>query len=179
MRERKYIVGLDPQDHLKLKAGYVLFHKDLIDTVKKGFFSEAKDIQPCGGGFWVIKEDEIHLYGESSDFGPPQRLEEALKVDGDNFRRQITMVERRIQGNDDLDYRESPIVYINKAGEKVYPEVGQGDQETKTLPTAPTEKEFIFPVSPRGTNKMPSKKKESKSKKAKRRDTKKRYGKHK
>ena len=65
MRERKFIVGLDSQDHLKLKAGYVLFHRDLIDIVKN--FSENHDVRPIGGGFWTVKDGDAKL--ESEDKG--------------------------------------------------------------------------------------------------------------
>ena len=176
MRERKFIVGLDPQDRLKLKAGYVLFHKDLIDTIKSySGFSENHDVRPIGGGFWTVKDGEIKLYGNSSDFGRPQRLEEALKVDGDHLRRQITMAERRIQGDDSIDCREMPVVYTNELGEKIYTEVGQKDYEEVKIES----KESIFPVPPRGSNRTPSTKSISKAKKAKRRAQKKHYGKRK
>lgn len=178
MRERKFIVGLDPQDHLKLKAGYVLFHKDLIDVIKSySGFSENHDVRPIGGGFWTVKDGEIKLYGDSSDFGRPKRLEEALKVDGDHLRRQITMAERRIQGDDNIDCREMPVVYTNELGEKIYTEVGQEDYEAKPLPVEP--RESVFPVPPRGSNRTPSTKGAAKAKKAKRRATKKHYGKRK
>jgi hypothetical protein len=175
MRERKFIVGLDSQDRLKLKAGYVLFHRDLIDVVKN--FSENHDVSPIGGGFWTIKDGEIHLYGSSSDFGRPRRLEEALKTDGDHFRQQITMAERRIQGDDDLDCCEMPVVYTNELGEKIYTEIGQKDYETEPLPVEP--RESVSPMPPRGSNKTPSTKGAAKAKKAKRRATKKHYGKRK
>lgn len=171
MRERKFIVGLDSQDHLKLKAGYVLFHKDLIDVVKSS--PGDHDIRPIGGGFWTVREGEICLYGDSSDYGRPRRLEEALKVDGDHLREQITMAERRIQGDNSLDCCEMPVVYTNETGEKIYPEIGQEDYEA----VAPEPMAPVFPVLPRGSNRTPSTR--SKAKKAKRRATKKHYGKRK
>ena len=186
MRERKYIIGLDNHNRLIMKAGYVLWHRDLIDVTKSAFgFSESHDIRPIGGGFWKIEADEIYLYGESSDFGRPKRLEEALKVDGDHFRRQVTMAERRIQGDNSLDCREMPVVYVNEEYEKVYTDVGQenGPEDsapeerliTETLATrlqAPQE-------SPRGTNRITTQKKAIKAKKDKRKMTKKHYGKYK
>jgi len=183
MRERKYIIGLDSRDRLIMKAGYVIYHKDLIDTVKRSFLPDTQDIRPIGGGFWVIRDDEIRLYGESSDFGRPRRLEEALKTDGDHFRRQVTMAERRIQGTDNLDYCESPVVYFNELSEKIYPEIGQAPDPgvsrlADTVADAES-KESLFPVSPRGTNRTPSTKGITKAKKAKRRAQKKHYGKRK
>lgn len=174
MRERKFIVGLDSHDHLKLKAGYVLFHKDLIDVVKSS--PGDHDIRPIGGGFWTVREGEICLYGDSSDYGRPRRLEEALKVDGDHLREQITTAERRIQGDPSIDCDGMPVVYTNETGEKIYPEIGQEDYEA-VAPEPKEPRESVPLVLPRGSNRTPSTR--SKAKKAKRRATKKHYGKHK
>lgn len=184
MKERKYIVGLDQSDRLILRAGYVIYHKDLINITKSSSgFSENYDVIPLGGGFWKVESDEIWLYGSSSDFGKPQGLEEALKVDGNHFRQQITEAERWIQSDDSINCLEFPIVYVNEIGEKIYPEIDQAPEPkekiAQVVTAADRQVKSIIPEQSRGTNRTPSTKGIAKAKKAKRRATKKHYGKHK
>ena len=78
-RFKKYIIlKNDFTNEVKMRLGYPIYHKDLIDKsdIKNGF-------KCVGGGQWNLKykKKTITLFGSSSDFGRPRHedIEKAIK----------------------------------------------------------------------------------------------------
>ena len=111
-RYLKFIVT----DDFDLQGGYVMFHSDILPKEKR-----YKSNSCLGGGFFTIDENskEIHLYGESSDYGKcnKETLQKAIKNHGNNFKSDLWMImymyyrTNKINvKSDELDYTDYNII---------------------------------------------------------------------
>ena len=79
MRQRKFIIVKDWNGkNIEIRIGYPIYHRDLLNKS-----DEKNNIDCYGGGKWDIdfENKTISLYGESDDFGKPNKkdIEIAIK----------------------------------------------------------------------------------------------------
>ena len=79
MRQRKFIILKDwSGKNVKIRIGYPIYHRDLFEKS-----DEKAGYDVYGGGRWDLDYDNktITLYGQSDDFGKPDKkdVEKALK----------------------------------------------------------------------------------------------------
>ena len=79
MRQRKFIIVKDWNGkNIEIRIGYPIYHRDLLNKS-----DEKNNIDCYGGGKWDIdfENKTINLYGESDDFGKPNKkdIEIAIK----------------------------------------------------------------------------------------------------
>lgn len=99
MRANKFIVIELHNGERRFRAGFVLFHKDLLNK-------DERDNQVVGGGMFLFDhfDKTITLFGKSIDFGAlhPEEMNEILKYQEDEIKFDLSFISEHQDSVEDL-----------------------------------------------------------------------------